>query len=170
MPTYPCHPEMDDHRIQPFNLAGKAALVTGGNGGIGLGMAEGLALAGAAVAVAGRDVDKNTDAVARLTKLGARAISISADLTKGPSCRAMVEEAASRLGALDILVNNAGINIRKAPQDYSLDEWHRVLDSNLTSAFLASQAAYVHMRDAGGGKILNVGSMMSIFGAAFVAP
>ena len=161
---------MDDHRIEPFNLTGKAALITGGNGGIGLGMAEGLALAGAAVAIAGRDADKNTAAVARLTKLGARAISISADLTKEQSCRAMVEEAANRLGRLDILVNNAGINIRKAPQDYSLEEWHRVLDSNLTSAFVASQAAYVHMRNAGGGKILNVGSMMSIFGAPFVAP
>ena len=156
--------------MEPFNLTGKAALVTGGNGGIGLGMAEGLALAGAAIAVAGRDLDKNAGAMERLTQLGARAISISADLTQEESCRAMVEEAARRLGRLDILVNNAGTNIRKAPQDYSIEEWRLVLDSNLTSAFVASQAAYAHMRSAGGGKILNVGSMMSIFGASFVAP
>ena len=161
---------MDDLPAEPFNLAGKAALVTGGNGGIGLGMAEGLVLAGAAVAIAGRDLGKNAAAVARLTKLGARAICISADLTKEQSCRAMVEEAARGLGRLDILVNNAGTNVRKAPQDYSLAEWQHVLDSNLTSAFVASQAAYAHMRTAGGGKILNVGSMMSIFGASFVAP
>ncbi len=156
--------------MKAFDLAGRAALVTGGNGGIGLGMAEGLAHAGAAVAIAGRDEDKNAAALARLAALGARAIAIAADVTKEASCRAMVQEAAERLGRLDILVNNAGINIRKAPQDYSLEEWRRVLDSNLTSAFVASQAAYAHMRSAHGGKILNVGSMMSIFGASFVAP
>ena len=82
----------------------------------------------------------------------------------------MVEEAAKRLGRLDILVNNAGINIRKQPQDYTLDEWHAVIDTNLTSAFVASQAAYPHMKKAGGGKIVNIGSMMSIFGASFTAP
>jgi 2-deoxy-D-gluconate 3-dehydrogenase len=82
----------------------------------------------------------------------------------------MVDEAAEKLGRLDILVNNAGINIRKQPQEYALEEWREVLDTNLTSAFVASQAAYLHMKRAGGGKIVNIGSMMSIFGAAFVAP
>jgi 2-deoxy-D-gluconate 3-dehydrogenase len=82
----------------------------------------------------------------------------------------MVDEAAKRLGRLDILVNNAGINIRKAPEDYTLEEWHKVLDANLTSAFVASQAAHPHFRKAKGGKIINVGSMMSLFGASFVAP
>ena len=82
----------------------------------------------------------------------------------------MVDEAAERLGRLDILVNNAGINIRKPPQDYTLEEWKQVIDTNLTSAFVASQAAYPHMKRAGGGKIVNIGSMMSIFGASFVAP
>jgi 2-deoxy-D-gluconate 3-dehydrogenase len=82
----------------------------------------------------------------------------------------MVEEAAQRLGRLDILVNNAGINVRKAPQDYTLEEWRLVLDTNLTSAFVASQAAYAHMKRAGGGKIVNIGSMMSLFGASFAAP
>jgi 2-deoxy-D-gluconate 3-dehydrogenase len=67
-------------------------------------------------------------------------------------------------------VNNAGTNIRKAPQDYSLEEWRRVLDTNLTSAFVAAQAAYPHMKRAGGGKIVNIGSMMSLFGASFAAP
>ena len=82
----------------------------------------------------------------------------------------MVEETAKRLGRLDILVNNAGINIRKTPQEYNIDEWREVLDTNLTSAFVAAQAAYPHMKRAGAGKIVNIGSMMSIFGAAFVAP
>ena len=82
----------------------------------------------------------------------------------------MVEEAAKRLGRLDILVNNAGTNIRKPPEEYSVEEWKLILDTNLTSAFVASQAAYPHMKRAGGGKIVNIGSMMSIFGASFVAP
>ncbi|HEX6415462.1 MAG TPA: SDR family oxidoreductase, partial [Burkholderiales bacterium] len=82
----------------------------------------------------------------------------------------MVDEAAQRLGHLHILINNAGMNVRKRPEEYSLDEWKLVLDTNLTSAFVASQAAYPHMKRAGGGKIVNIGSMMSIFGASFVAP
>ena len=153
-----------------FNLKGKAALVTGGNGGIGLGMAEALARAGADVAVAGRDENKNAAAAERLNKLGVKAIAIPANVLDDTSCRSMVNEAAERLGRLDILINNAGINIRKAPQDYEIDEWRRVLDSNLTSAFVASQTAYPHMQRAGGGKIVNIGSMMSLFGASFVAP
>jgi 2-deoxy-D-gluconate 3-dehydrogenase len=82
----------------------------------------------------------------------------------------MVDEAARKLGRLDILVNNAGTNIRKRPEEYSLEEWKLVMDTNLTSAFVASHAAYPLLKRAGGGKIVNIGSMMSIFGAAFVAP
>jgi len=156
--------------MNPFDLGGKAALVTGGNGGIGLGMARGLAQAGAAIAVAGRQEEKNAAAVRELKKLTKEVISLRADLRDETSCRAMVQDAAERLGRLDILVNNAGTNIRKAPQDYSIDEWRLVLDTNLTSAFIASQAAYPHLLRAGAGKIINVGSMMSLFGASFVAP
>ncbi|HYN13252.1 MAG TPA: glucose 1-dehydrogenase [Burkholderiales bacterium] len=153
-----------------FDLHGRAALVTGGNGGIGLGMARGLAQAGAMLAIAGRNEQKNAAAVHELKEYGTKIFSLPADVRDEKSCRAMVEEAAERLGRLDILVNNAGTNVRKAPQDYTLDEWHLVLDSNLTSAFVASQAAYPHLKRAGGGKIVNIGSMMSIFGASFVAP
>ena len=149
-----------------FNLNGKSALVTGGNGGIGLAMAQGLAEAGAKVAIAGRDKAKNAAALQSL----AGAVALEADLKEEASCRAMVDEAAKRLGRLDILVNNAGMNVRKRPEEYSLEEWKLVLDTNLTSAFVASQAAYPHMKRAGGGKIVNIGSMMSIFGASFVAP
>ena len=148
-----------------FDLKGRTALVTGGNGGIGLGMAQGLAAAGAKLAIAGRDKAKNA-AVAKALS----AITLEADLTDEKSCRAMVEEAAKKLGRLDILVNNAGTNIRKRPEEYSLEEWKLVMDTNLTSAFVASQAAYPILKRAGGGKIVNIGSMMSIFGAAFVAP
>src|SRR5690242_5564950 len=153
-----------------FDLRGRAVLVTGGNGGIGLGMALGLARAGAAVAIAGRNAEKNALALEKLNALGGKAIAIPADVSDETSCRAMVGEAAERLGRLDVLVNNAGINIRRAPQDYTLDEWHKVLDANLTSAFVASQTAYAFFLRAKGGKIINVGSMMSLFGASFVAP
>jgi 2-deoxy-D-gluconate 3-dehydrogenase len=148
-----------------FDLSGKAALVTGGNGGIGLGMAKGLAAAGAKIAIAGRDQAKNAAAAQALG-----AIALEADLRDEKSCRRMVEEAAQKLGRLDILVNNAGTNIRKRPEEYTLEEWKLVMDTNLTSAFVASHAAYPHLQRAGGGKIVNIGSMMSIFGAAFVAP
>ena len=150
-----------------FDLKGRAALVTGGNGGIGLAMAQALAQAGAAVAIAGRDAGKNAAAA---QALGGGCFALECDLAQEAACRAMVEEAARRLGRLDILVNNAGTNIRKAPQDYALEEWRRVLDTNLTGAFVASQAAYPHMKRAGAGKIVNIGSMMSIFGASFAAP
>jgi 2-deoxy-D-gluconate 3-dehydrogenase len=153
--------------MNTFDLQGKTALVTGGNGGIGLGMAQGLAGAGAKVAIAGRDEEKNQ---AALKALGGGAVALVADVTDERACRAMVDEAAKRLGRLDILVNNAGINIRKQPHEYSLEEWQRVITSNLTSAFIASQAAYAHFLRAQGGKIVNIGSMMSIFGASFAAP
>ncbi len=148
-----------------FTLQGKAALVTGGNGAIGLAMARALREAGAALAIAGRDAAKNAAAAHELD-----ALALPCDLSKEGECRAMVEDAARRLGRLDILINNAGINVRKAPQDYSLEEWRLVIDTNLTSAFVASQAAYEHMKRAGGGKIINIGSMMSLFGASFAAP
>ena len=150
-----------------FDLTGKTALVTGGNGGIGLGMAKALAEAGARLAIAGRDEKKNSAAVA---ELGDGAFSLVVDLRNEKQCRASVDEAARRLGRLDILVNNAGMNIRKPPQDLSLADWNEVMETNLTSAFVASQAAYLPMRRAGGGKIINIGSMMSVFGAAYLAP
>jgi 2-dehydro-3-deoxy-D-gluconate 5-dehydrogenase len=148
-----------------FDLRGKAALVTGGNGGIGLAMAKALAQAGAAIAICGRDEGKNTAAARELG-----ALALHCDLSNTEACRAIVDDAAQRLGRLDILVNNAGTNIRKAPEDYSVEEWRLVLDTNLTSAFVAAQAAYPHMKRAGGGKIVNIGSMMSLFGASFAAP
>ncbi|MBE0623398.1 MAG: glucose 1-dehydrogenase [Burkholderiales bacterium] len=153
-----------------FDLSGRVAVVTGGNGGIGLGMATGLAQAGAAVLVAGRNAAKNAAAVKTLEALGAKAAAAEADVTVQAECRALMDAALARFGRLDVLVNNAGINIRKQPQDYSLEEWKSVLDTNLTSAFLCSQAAYPAMLKAGGGKIINIGSMLSIFGAAFAGP
>ncbi len=150
-----------------FDLKGKVAIVTGGNGGIGLGMARGLAKAGARVVIAARNKEKSGAAVRELQALGVGALAISVDVTQEKSVETMVSETVRQCGGLDILVNNAGINIRKPAQDLSLEEWRQVLDTNLTSAFLCSRSAYPHMKRAGAGKIINIGSMLSIFGAAF---
>jgi 2-dehydro-3-deoxy-D-gluconate 5-dehydrogenase len=152
---------------KPFDLSGKVAIVTGGNGGIGLGMARGLAQAGAAIAVVGRNEAKSAAAVAELAQSGARAIAVTADVTDKEAVAAMVGRVAGELGRIDILVNNAGINIRKPPQALDIAEWNSVIQTNLTSAFLCSQAVHPAMKAAGGGKIINIGSMMSIFGASF---
>jgi 2-dehydro-3-deoxy-D-gluconate 5-dehydrogenase len=150
-----------------FDLSGKVAVVTGGNGGIGLGMARGLAGAGANVVIVGRNQAKSDAAVAELKLGGVKAISVVADVTDKAAVTAMVERTLRELGRIDILVNNAGINIRKAPHALELEEWDSVIKTNLTSAFLCSQAVYPAMKAAGGGKIINIGSMMSIFGASF---
>src|ERR1019366_2656278 len=89
------------------------------------------------------------------------------DVLKEASCHQAIQRAVERYGRLDILVNNAGTSIRKQPEDLTEQEWHLVVNTNLTSAFLCSQAAYPHMVRAGGGKIINIGSMMSIFGMPF---
>ena len=151
--------------MKSFDLKGKVAIVTGGNGGIGLGMARGLAAAGAKLAIAGRDAKKNAAAAQAVG-----GVAIAADVLKEADCRSLVAQTVALLGRLDILVNNAGINIRKQPQDYTLDEWRRVMDTNLTSAFVCAQAAYLEMKKAGAGKVVNIGSMMSIFGASFTTP
>ena len=156
--------------MKRFDLTGRAAIVTGGNGGIGLGMARGLAEAGASVVVAGRNKEKSAAAVKELEALGAKAAAVEVDVTNEASCKKMVADAVAKFGRLDILVNNAGGSIRKPPQDYELAEWHAVMNQNLTSAFTCSQAAYPHMVKAGGGKIINIGSMMSIFAASFATP
>ena len=155
--------------MSAFDLKGRVAVVTGGNGGIGLGMARGMAAAGAAIVVAGRNREKSARAVTELEGLGAQAVAIEVDVADEASVNALILASAERWGRLDVLVNNAGTNIRKQPQDLTLDEWRRVLDTNLTSAFLASRAAYPGMKAQGGGKIINIGSMMSIFGASFAS-
>ena len=146
-----------------FDLTGKVALVTGGNGGIGLGMAKGLAASGALVMIAGRDGEKNQRAV---QALGGSADAVAVDLAEESGAKTATDAVVRKFGRLDILINNAGINIRKSPQDYSLEEWHRVLNINLTSLFTCCQAAYPHLKERGG-KIINIGSMLSIFGTSY---
>lgn len=150
-----------------FDLKGRVAVVTGGNGGIGLGMGRGLAEAGASVVVAARNRDKSARAVAELRGLGAQAEAIEVDVADEASVDALVKGTVARFGRLDVLINNAGINIRKPAESLALAEWRQVIDTNLTSAFLSSRACHPIMKKQGGGKIINIGSMMSIFGTSF---
>ena len=147
-----------------FNLKGKVALVTGGNGGLGLGMALGLAEAGANIAIAARNPDKTSDAIKQIESVGDRAISVPTDVTKETEIESMISQTLDKLGQIDILVNNSGVTMRKEPEDLSGDEWDHVLNVNLRACFLASKTVYPHMRDRGSGKIINIVSMTSIFG------
>jgi 2-deoxy-D-gluconate 3-dehydrogenase len=156
--------------MNPFDLTGKVALVTGGNGGIGLGMAKGLAGAGATVVIASRNREKSLAAIVELEGLGTKADFIPLDVASPDSCRAAIAEAVARHTRLDILVNNAGMSIRKPPETFTVEEWRQVIETNLTGAFVLCQAAYAPMKAQGGGKIINIGSMMSIFGGAYAAP
>ena len=147
-----------------FNLAGKVAIITGGNGGIGLGIATGIASAGATVVLAARNVEKMKDAVKGLQDSGFQASSEIVDVNDEDSVANLINGTVNKYGRLDILVNNAGTTIRKDPQDYEESEWDQVMDINLKGTFLCSKHAYQHMVNVGGGKIINIGSMTSIFG------
>jgi 2-deoxy-D-gluconate 3-dehydrogenase len=153
-----------------FDLTGRVAIVTGGNGGIGLGMARGLAQAGASVLVAARNAEKSAAAEAELRREGAQVSSAVVDVRDKASILAMADLAIERYGRIDVLITNAGTNIRKPPEQYSLEEWSSVIDINLRGTFLCAQAVYPHLKRAGGGKIITIGSMTSLFGASFAAP
>lgn len=156
--------------MTPFDLSNRVAFVTGGNGGIGLGMAKGLAAAGATVVIAGRNKTKAEAALSELRTSGAAAEFAELDVLQEASCHQAIDRTAQKFGRLDILVNNAGTSVRKPPEQLTAEEWHLVLNTNLTSAFFCSQAAYPHMKRGGGGKIINIGSMMSVFGASYASP
>jgi 2-deoxy-D-gluconate 3-dehydrogenase len=156
--------------LSQFDLTGRVAIVTGGNGGLGLGMARGLARAGAAIAIAARDEAKGQKAVEELKAIGIRCGFYPLQVSSRASCQAMVDRVVGDFGRCDILINNAGTTVRKRPELISEDEWRSVLDVNLGGALFCAQAVYPHMKAAGRGKIVNIGSMYSVFGAPIVAP
>jgi 2-deoxy-D-gluconate 3-dehydrogenase len=152
-----------------FDLHGKVAIVTGGNGGLGQGMAVGLASAGSHIVIAARNQAKTAATAAELrARYGVQVLELRVDVCAETAVHAMVEQTLHTFGHIDILVNNAGTNIRKLPEQLSLAEWHSILDTNLGSAFLCSQAVYASMVQGGGGKIINNGSMFSLFGGSHV--
>ena len=148
-----------------FDLTGKVALVTGGNGGIGLAMSKAMGEAGATIIIAGRNEEKNTQSIKILNSQNIECKSFHVDVVDENSCNKLIENVISNFGKLNILVNNAGTNIRKRPEEYELDEWKGIIDTNLISMFTCSKASFKHFKDVNGGKIINIGSMHSLFGA-----
>lgn len=154
-----------------FNLQGKTAIVTGGNGGIGLGIAWGLASAGSNIVIGARNQGKTEEAIKSLAKeFKVGVLGLQVDVKEEDQVQLMVQKTVEKFGRIDILVNNAGINIRKLPQEYTVQEWDEVLTVNLRSAFLGAKAVYPVMKKSGGGKIINIGSMTSLMGGAKLAP
>ncbi|MBA7624694.1 2-dehydro-3-deoxy-D-gluconate 5-dehydrogenase [subsurface metagenome] len=154
-----------------FSLEGKVAIVTGGNGGIGKGIGRGFASMGAKLAIVARNEAKTAEAVRNIKdEFGADVIGLKVDVQQEEEIQTVVAQVLDTFGRIDILVNNAGTNITKMPQDYLVPEWDEVSNTNLRSAFLCSKVVYQPMKKAGGGKIINIGSMTSIFGAAKFLP
>jgi len=151
-----------------FDLAGNVAVVTGGNGGIGRGIALGFAEAGAAVAILARNEQKNRAVLGELERLGARAVSIRLDVTERAKLEPAMAEVERTLGPISILVNNAGIAIQKSAVKHDPDSWDRVIETNLNSCFFLAQIAARSMIQHERGKIINIASEYSHFGSAGV--
>jgi 2-deoxy-D-gluconate 3-dehydrogenase len=150
-----------------FSLDGKVAIVTGGNGGIGKGIARGLAGAGANIVIAARNETKTASAVREIEKeFGVKVLGVKADMRQEKQIHTMVKKALGTLGRIDILVSNAGMAIHKLPHEMSTEEWDENIEVNLRSFFVCSNAVYPVMKNAGRGKIISIGSMTSIFGVA----
>jgi 2-dehydro-3-deoxy-D-gluconate 5-dehydrogenase len=152
--------------VNPFDLTGRVALVTGANTGIGQAITVALAAAGADVALAGRTPAEETAEAVRA--LGRRVALIAADLSTIAPVQKCVDESVDRLGGLDILVNNAGIIRRADAVDFTEADWDAVIDTNLKSVFFLCQAAGRHMISQGGGKIINIASMLTFQGGVRV--
>jgi 2-dehydro-3-deoxy-D-gluconate 5-dehydrogenase len=156
--------------MDAFNLQGSVAIVTGGNGGIGRGIALGLAGAGADIALAARNAEKLAATRAEIESLGRRCLSVSCDVTVRADIDRAVLETSRELGAPAILVNNAGISGGGRPETMSEETWDAVVDTNLKACFVFAQAVYPSMKALGRGKIINIGSEYSLFGSPRVVP
>lgn len=145
-----------------FNLNGKVALVTGGNRGIGKAIARGMAAVGANIIIAARDkdsIDRTAKEIA--SQFNVRVTGIACDVANPDQIKTMVSKAAAAHGRIDILVNNAGRSRRKAPQDFTVEEWEEIFSTNTRGVWLCSKEVYPVMKTAGGGKIINIASINS---------
>ena len=152
---------------QLFDLTGKLAVITGGNGGIGLGCAKGLAAAGAEIAIWARSNEKSAAAVAELTALGAKAKSYEVDVKSSSDLAKATSQTVADFGGIDILIANAGVNIRMRPEQYTDDIVDEIIDVNLKAVFYCAQCVYPEMKKRGGGKIILIGSLTSAQGVGF---
>ena len=152
-----------------FDLNGRVAVVTGGNGGIGRGIALGLAEAGAAVAVFGRNEEKNHRVLSELKALGMPSMALAVDLTNRAALEPALERVERELGGIDILVNNAGnVSLSGGVLNETPEDWDKVIETQLNAVFLLSKLAARSMLSRKLGKIINIGSMYSFFGSGFI--
>jgi 2-dehydro-3-deoxy-D-gluconate 5-dehydrogenase len=152
-----------------FSLKGKGAIITGGNGGIGKGIARGLAGAGANIVIGARNREKTDEAVAEITRdFGVDVLAYTVDVRNPAEIEGMVEECSKKLGRIDIAVANAGMGFHKSPLELKVEEWDENIEVNLRHTFVLATAVFPHMKRLGGGKIITIGSMTSIFGIGFL--
>lgn len=147
-------------------LSGKVAVVTGASRGLGKSMAMALAAGGAKVALVARDTAKLNEVAALITQAGGETATFETDVTSESAVAKLSHDIVARFGSVHILINNAGINIRGPLLDYKLDDWHKVIDTNLTAVFLMSRAMVPHMKAAGYGRVINMTSILSHVGLA----
>jgi len=152
-----------------FDLTGRVAVVTGGNGGIGRGISLGLAQAGAAVAIFGRNEEKNQRVLSELKLIGVPSLAVKIDVTDRPTLEPAINKVVSELGGIDILVNNAGnVSLSGGILNEKPEDWDNVIETQLNAVFLLSKLAVPHMISRNGGKIINIGSMYSFFGSGLI--
>jgi len=156
-------------RTSPFDLGGRVAIVTGGNGGIGRSIALGMAQAGAAVAVLARNEEKNSRVLAELKAVGVPAIALHLDVTKRAALGPAMSEVERALGSVDILVNNAGVvTVSGGVLNETAETWDTTIETHLNASFLLSQWAAASMAKRKRGKIINLASMYSYFGSGVI--
>ena len=151
-----------------FNLSGKVALITGGNKGIGKGIAKGLGMYGAKIVIASRDKTANKQTCKELSSLNIETMSVEIDMTNQSQIPPLVSKIMDKYKQIDVLVNNAGTALRSSPEDINNKDWQYIMDLNLNSVYWLSKEVYPHMKLQGSGKIINIGSMYSIFGSGVV--
>jgi NAD(P)-dependent dehydrogenase (short-subunit alcohol dehydrogenase family) len=145
-------------------LAGKVALITGGGTGIGRATALAFAREGAKVAIAGRRVEKLQEVASEIKSEGGEVIAVACDVSRAVDAQNAVREVVEKFGKLDLLVNNAGVLSVSTIEEISEDEWDRLMDANLKGPFLMCRAALPEFRKAGGGAVVNVGSVLGLVG------
>lgn len=156
--------------MDEFDLSGKVAIVTGGNGGIGRGIAVALARAGADIVIAARNAEKNAATAAAIERLGRRCLATECNVDDEAHVSRTIELSNRELGGIDILVNNAGIARGAPPETLDDETWSEVIQTNLTSVFRFSRGVHPMFKARGGGKIINIGSEYAIFGSPLVVP
>ena len=153
-----------------FDLTGKVAVVTGASRGLGQYFGRALATAGADLVITSRRLEDLNPFQDEMEELGRRVFPVALDLRDAASIRAAAAAAEAHFGKLDVLVNNAGCNVRKPALDVTWDDWNTVLDTNLRGSFFVAQAFARGMVERGYGRIINIGSVTSVFGYAGIAP